>query len=530
MIEITNPFLSRTLATISDVSLDEIVYLFDKTRDLKEAIASGKKDIIETFKINDPQFGIYEVFLEDSTRTKESFQNAAKFHNVKFNIFDSNHSSINKMESYADTFNNLIGYDNFIFIVRSKLEGVCRWLDISGKKYALRHNFPALPAFINAGDGKHEHPTQELLDEFTFLEDNDWDRSNIHIALVGDLFHGRTVHSKVDGLRIFREVRVDMIAPPEISMPQHYIQRMKTNGFEVRVFDSIAEYLAQDNIASKWYFTRPQLERMGEKILNRQKELRGKITFTEEYMDKIPDGTGFYHPLPRHKEHPTIPTFIDTTVLNRYERQSRNGYYTRNILLSAVAGKIGADFSGQPFQQPEYIDDFVISINPGPKKKEEPQEGIRPIHEGIFIDHICKGEPPEKIWKHLPLIIRIVGFYDVGYAGVGMSHTNYNVYKGLIAVPRHKGLDQTQIKQLAAVAPGCTLNIIKGDKVVEKYRLNMPPRIYQFDEISCRNPNCISSEQLFEGVLKEFYRDGERTFMCKYCDTPHSFKEIWKTE
>ena len=60
------------------------------------------------------------------------------------------------------------------------------------------------PVFINAGDGRHEHPTQEFLDEFTFLEQRGWDDSHIHVALIGDLFHGRTVHSKADGLNVFR--------------------------------------------------------------------------------------------------------------------------------------------------------------------------------------------------------------------------------------------------------------------------------------------------------------------------------------
>jgi aspartate carbamoyltransferase len=98
--------------------------------------------------------------------------------------------------------------------------------------------------FINAGDGKHEHPTQEMLDEFTFLEQNNWDTSSIHIALVGDLLHGRTVHSKVDGLKIFDTVRVDCIAPSEIAMPETYIHMMKTNGYEIRLFSSLDAYFA----------------------------------------------------------------------------------------------------------------------------------------------------------------------------------------------------------------------------------------------------------------------------------------------
>ena len=91
-----------------------------------------------------------------------------------------------------------------------------------------------------------------------FWKHNNWRRDSLHIALVGDLFHGRTVHSKVEGLKIFKKVKADLIAPPELMMPDHYIDRMKNNGYEVNVFGSIEEYIEKSNTAPVWYFTRPQ--------------------------------------------------------------------------------------------------------------------------------------------------------------------------------------------------------------------------------------------------------------------------------
>jgi len=123
-----NCFRGRTLAVINNFSLDERVFLFEKTRELKRLLKTGETTSIDSFRLNDGDFGVYEVFLEDSTRTKESFRNAAEFHRVKLSELDTGHSSFNKKESYADTFNNLTGYDNSVFIVRSKIEGVCRWL------------------------------------------------------------------------------------------------------------------------------------------------------------------------------------------------------------------------------------------------------------------------------------------------------------------------------------------------------------------------------------------------------------------
>ncbi|HLP58898.1 MAG TPA: aspartate carbamoyltransferase, partial [Candidatus Deferrimicrobium sp.] len=324
-----NVFKERSFCVSADYSIDEKKYLFQKTKELKDAWYKNDREKLDSFRINDMDYGIYEVFLEDSTRTRESFRNAAKFHGVKLSIFNSDSSSFNKQESYVDGFMTLAGYNNHVFIVRSRLEGVCRWLEIVGEKYAERNHLSHKPAFINAGDGKHEHPTQELLDVFTLIEDNNWNTDSMHIALVGDLFHGRTVHSKADGLTIFNKVKVDLVAPPELSMPKQYIDKMKKNGFKVREFDSLEAYLSQPkaDIAPRFYFTRPQLERMGDQVLKRQDELREKITFKEKFLSKLPDNTFFYHPLPRHKLHPTIPTFLDPLPLNHWERQSINGMF-----------------------------------------------------------------------------------------------------------------------------------------------------------------------------------------------------------
>ena len=87
-------FKSRSLTVVNDFSVDEQFYLYEKTKELKDAIKNNKD--LSKFKLSDPDFGIYLMFLEDSTRTKESFVNAAKFHNSKVNIFDASTSSFNK--------------------------------------------------------------------------------------------------------------------------------------------------------------------------------------------------------------------------------------------------------------------------------------------------------------------------------------------------------------------------------------------------------------------------------------------------
>lgn len=527
-----NYFKGRSLNVIADFSIEERRYFFKKVFQLKKAINENDKKAQDSFRINNPDFGIYEVFIENSTRTKESFRNAAKFHHVKVSELLTSGSSINKGESYADTFNTLSGYQNTIFIVRSTVEGLTKYLSEETDRYCKRNNLPYSPSFINAGDGKHEHPTQELLDEFSFLEDTNMDFSSIHLALVGDLYHGRTVHSKTDGLKLFDKVKVDLIAPPELQMPEEYVEKMKENGFAVRVFPSIEKYLEDKDIAKTWYFTRPQLERMGDKILSRAAQLRESITFKKEFVPKIDPATKFYHPLPRHKEHPTIPTWLDTTSFNGWERQSINGYYCRIVLIGLLAGSIGDDFvpKTKPISKDndeKYIIEQNTTGSKKPADKKAYAEGIRPIENGLVIDHICKGESPAEIRAHINVILKVLSL-DSQRGGQWISCGEDGKYKGIIFIPEYRDLDTKELKRLAAVASGATLNVIKNSKVYKKYRTHIPPRIYNFDDLCCNNQACITHPTNAENVPSYFIRTADNHFECAYCGKFHTFKDIWK--
>jgi aspartate carbamoyltransferase len=525
-----NNFLGRSLCVIEDFSIEERKYLFSKIRELKASVASEDLEKQKKFRIGDPDFGIYEVFLEDSTRTKESFRNAAKFHHAKVSELAASSSSFNKGESYADTFNTLTGYSNKIFIVRSKIEGVCAHLAKECAEFANRNELTKAPSFINAGDGRHEHPTQELLDEYTFLEDNNFSYDNLHIALVGDLFHGRTVHSKAKGLTVFNNVTVDLVAPKELAMPESYLLIMKENGYTVNLFSSIEEYLQSPNVAPQWYFTRPQLERMGEQILKRQAELRASITFKKEFMNDLAENTKFYHPLPRHKMFPTIPTFLDKSSLNGWERQSINGMYTRICLLGLLGGAIGDDFVATKEVEKENFQDeeYIFSVEPKKSAKKVYSEGVNPIANGIVIDHISVGESPSDIREHMRLISKIIELDD-GKGGEWVSQNTNGQYKGIIFRPGTRSFSRKELKRLAAVASGCTLNIIKDETVVEKYRTTLPPRIYNFDDLACTNEACISNPSNGEGVEAMFHRTSDKRYECVYCGKSHSFKEIWNS-
>ncbi|TFG84784.1 MAG: aspartate carbamoyltransferase [Spirochaetales bacterium] len=522
-------FKGRSISVVNDLSVDEQRYLYRKARELKAALQAGKA--ADEFRIADSDYSSYLVFLENSTRTRESFRNAAEFHGTRVNMFDSATSSFAKNESVTDTFKMLIGYaPESCFVVRSKLEGTCTWLAHYLGPWAERQGYMR-PSFINAGDGKHEHPTQEFLDEFSFLEQLGWNDQSIHLALVGDLYHGRTVHSKADGLRVFGTVKVDLVAPPELAMPPFYEDAMKRNGYTVRIFASLDEYLSTGDTAPIWYFTRLQLERMGESVLEKAPRLRKAVTFRRDMLDRVPVSARFYHPLPRDRLAPTVPTWLDDTPLNGWDGQSANGYYTRAVEMAMLAGRIGDDFGGKGRAPTAPEEAFVMEAPVGAGRKPEYKVGIKPVETGIVIDHIASGRPLAEIWDRIDKIRRVLGLNLRSSHGVFHSNSGPEVFKGIVSIPDLPAFGEKELKKLGAVSPGCSINMIDGHHVMKKYRLGMPPRIYDFDEISCKNENCLSHPKHEEHIEAHFVRKmgngGGDTYVCRWCEREHQYSEIW---
>ncbi len=565
----------RTISKISDLSKQERLLLYLHTRILKEAILAKDTKTLQSYKINHENLGdtkhnktdtagpstvgLYEVFLEDSTRTRESFKNAAQFHNIKCNELNAESSSFNKFESYTDTITNLIGYYNTVFVIRSSLEGVCTHLDKSTRDYLKRNKLPFDISFINAGDGRHEHPTQEFLDEFTFFEDLNWSNKKIHLALVGDLYYGRTVHSKIEGLNFFDEVVLDLVAPPELALPAHYMERAQELTYTVRVYNSIDEYCKKatqstQGIAHHWYFTRPQLERMGERILQRQSELRKTITITVDHMPYLKPNTVFYHPLPRHREFPTISYDFDNTPFNGWERQSQNGYYLRIVLLALIAGKLNGHtpqvaqpqkkqalhtplsyrvFVSQDEDSPS--DSIPVDTHPQRDAPDMPDiivkenkryaEGIRPIKKGLVIDHIRVGTSIPHIRQTILRLSRVIDFN--GRGGEWIAHSKDGLFKGLLFRIGTFALTTADYKLFSALVPGATVNLIEHSLVKEKARLLWPPQIADIKWLICHNQRCISHPSHREHISACFNKDNNNKYVCEYCSTRYNFDELW---
>jgi aspartate carbamoyltransferase len=246
---------------------------------------------------------------------------------------------------------------------------------------------------------------------------------------------------------------------------------------------------------------------------------------------KLEPGTRFYHPLPRDRLNPVIPTFLDNTPLNGWDDQSANGYYTRIIEMALCAGHLGDDFSGTRRVEPVFEDDFIKEAPVLQHNKPEYKVGIKPVENGLVIDHIATGRSIEEIWERIDTIRKLMGLNMRSSHGVYHSNQGPEIYKGIISVPDLLTFGEKNLKRLGAIAPGCTLNLIKNHTVIQKFRLEMPPRIYNFPDISCKNENCISHPKHEEHIEPHFIRKrnitGKDIFVCAWCEREHDFSEIW---
>jgi len=527
MAEHLYPFLGRTISVVNDLTLEEQLYLYAKASRLKDCLRRNQPSEIDKFRIKDNNISINLLFMSPSSRTKMSFLNSAQFHRVKVNDFDVSSSSFSKKESITDTVRMLSGYSSkqSIFVIRSSQEGTCAWLKQALQHYAKKMQLP-MPAMINAGDGHHSHPTHEYFDQFTFLEQLGWCRESIHIALIGDLFHRRLAHSKVDGLRVFRTVRVDLVAPDDLQLPESLVQRMVKQGFEVRVFPSLDEYLFAGDCASVMYFTTVHFEQFGDKLKDRQGVIKDAITFRTEWCRYLPPHAKLYHRFPRLMDEGcnTVPEALRKTEFNGWDEEVANSFFIRTVLLGMIGGQVGSDFS--PFVE-------IIPARNGPRDAVDcptspESERIQPLENGLVIDHIGIGLGIQEIWATISKVRKLLKLNVTGSHGVFETRREGGSHKGIISLPNHTEFSHHELRRLAAIAPDCTLNIVEENAVTVKYRMHMPPRVYNFKDLACKNELCISHAQHFENVTPHFERVDGGMFVCIYCQRSHRYQDIWQ--
>lgn len=311
----------RHLLSVEQFSRDAVEDLFHLA-DVMQPIARRQK----TTRVLEGAV-LANLFFEASTRTRVSF--GAAFCRLGGSVCDTTgftFSSMAKGESIYDTSRVISGYVDAI-VVRHPEQG-------SVAEFAQATNVPV----VNGGDGPGEHPSQALLDLYTIQRE--FSRlgklvDGAHIALVGDLKYGRTVHSLIKLLALYRGLRFTLVSPASLQMPTAIIDRVSRQGHRVEVVHALGEQLRGADVV---YATRIQKERLtGEAIEAEAPALQINLVAVQAWCK--PDVV-IMHPLPRDSRPGAHDLGTDLNHDPRLAifRQTDNGIPVRMAIFATLLG------------------------------------------------------------------------------------------------------------------------------------------------------------------------------------------------
>lgn len=257
---------------------------------------------------------IATLFFEPSTRTRLSFEAAMlELGGSVLPVPGEALSSAAKGESISDTVKVISSYADII-AMRSPKEGAA----------FVAANSANVP-IINAGDGGHCHPTQTLADLFTiYREKGTFD--NLTVGFCGDLKYGRTVHSLITALSRYKNIKIVLISPEELKLPNYVkIGVIEKSGMEYRETDNLEKAIPELDIL---YMTRIQQERFEDK--DEYERLKDAYILTAEKMQAAKKDACIMHPLPRVNE---ISVKVDEDPRACYFKQVENGKHIRMALI-----------------------------------------------------------------------------------------------------------------------------------------------------------------------------------------------------
>ena len=298
------------LITMDDLSNKEITNLLDNAERLLP-VARGEIHLpLLEGKV------LANMFFENSTRTRMSFESAMKRLGGSVLNFSSAGSSVAKGETLYDTMQMVDGYADVVAI-RHPRQGAAQYsADSIG-----------LPV-LNAGDGAGNHPTQTLLDLFTIREAHGT-LEGLNVVLVGDLRYGRTAHSLSHALVRFGAT-LTLVSPDSLRMPSEIVADLAAGGAEVT---ETADFTGTIAGADVIYMTRIQKERFPDE--DEYSKVAGIYMLTASDLAGAKENMIIMHPLPRVNEiHPSV----DSTRHARYFQQAFNGVVARMALLCDCLG------------------------------------------------------------------------------------------------------------------------------------------------------------------------------------------------
>ncbi len=296
----------RSLIDILDLTTQEIDQLIDKANDI----------IDNPEKYSEKCHGkkLATLFFEPSTRTRLSFE--AAMYELGGNVLgfsEAQSSSSAKGESVSDTVRTVGCYADII-AMRHPKEGAPLVASMSA----------GIPV-INAGDGGHNHPTQTLTDLLTIKREKNR-LSDFTIGFCGDLKFGRTVHSLIGALSRYKNIKIVLVSPVELRLPEYIkAEVLDKNGISYVETTQLDEVISDFDIL---YMTRVQRER----FFNEADYIRLKDSYilTPEKLINAKSDLCILHPLPRVNE---ISTLVDNDPRACYFKQVLNGKYIRMALI-----------------------------------------------------------------------------------------------------------------------------------------------------------------------------------------------------
>ncbi len=326
---IAGDFRGKHIVTVEQFARDDLKVLFEAAATLKKRIRSGDRGVVE---IATGQV-LALLFFESSTRTDMSFQAAMLRLGGKV-VGASNgiqFSSVYKGEDLPDTVRAAGCYADVIALRHPKVGAsylAARYLDQLAEKIGRRS------VVVSAGDGVGEHPTQALLDLFTILESRGR-VDGLAIAMVGDLKHGRTVHSLAKLLATYgaRGTQVNFVSPPSLQMPTPIVQQLTNAGIGVQQTHDLGEILGSSDVI---YWTRVQEERFSDP--HEYEQVKHGFIMTPKVMERARSDAILMHPLPRKHEMggPADHELLDADPRSVYFQQMENGMLVRMALLAKL--------------------------------------------------------------------------------------------------------------------------------------------------------------------------------------------------
>ena len=254
---------------------------------------------------------VVSLFFEDSTRTRLSFETAAKRLSAETMNFSVSTSSVNKGESLRDTIETITDMGVDAFVVRHKSAGVpwqiSQWTNAS---------------IVNAGDGAHQHPTQALVDCFTVREAlGRQDLSGLNLTIVGDIKHSRVARSNIEAFSMLG-ANITLVAPPTL-LP------LNIEHWPVKVSNDLDSMLASTDVL---YMLRLQSERMAQGLVPSLYEYTTTYGLDEKRVAALQGSSVVMHPGPMNRgvEMLIDPSDIPNSLIHR---QVTNGVSVRMAVL-----------------------------------------------------------------------------------------------------------------------------------------------------------------------------------------------------